>query len=158
MNTQPVQTKETSQEGLRVVSINEGEVIASSANQNQVVKSSKSVSTIIRNILVGFGFEFKGKTVNLLKPVAFLYQHLVVISLAFLHLLAPMAMSWGAMTKISSVQAALAIESQGMYYAYAVGFYAASAFLWISACLFAKYVSKTVQHSMEELEQLGSKK
>lgn len=122
-------------------------------------QNNKFTNTLLKLIAIGLTKLYVRKTTSVLNPVKFLADNYKSVSVAVMHLGFPILMSWFLITQVSFIQTQFANISNIMFGTYAVVFYFASLFVWITGqVLFAGLLSMlkttliSVAHDMEDKE------
>ena len=95
-------------------------------------QENKFTNTLLKLIAIGLTKLYVRKTTSVLNPVKFLAENYRRVLVAVMHLGVPILMSWFLITQVSFIQTQLVDISNVMFGAYAVVFYFASLFVWVT--------------------------
>jgi hypothetical protein len=95
-------------------------------------KESKDTNPLLKLIAIGLTKLYVRKTTSVLNPVKFVAENYRNVLVAILHLGVPVLMSWFLITQVSFIKAQLVNTSSVMFWTYAVVFYFASLFVWVT--------------------------
>ena len=97
-----------------------------------VVQEAKGTNPLLKLIAIGLTKLYVRKTTSVLNPVKFVAENYRNVLVAILHLGVPVLMSWFLITQVGFIQAQLVNTSSVMFWTYAVVFYFASLFVWVT--------------------------
>lgn len=122
-------------------------------NESRVEKERSM--DVFKFILSGLSHLYVSKTTNLLKPMKFLIENYKEISIALLHLIIPLVMTYLITTQIGFVNEQLIKETNFMKAVYVSVFFFGSTFVWISSQVLLVGFYSMIKKSMLDVAKVG---
>lgn len=97
--------------------------------EKEVKKEVKEVN--VKSFVVGLSNLFYNKSIKLLNPINFMLDNSKVVSIALLHMIIPLIMTYFLVNKVNFIALQMAKETYIMYGIYSIIFYFASIFTWV---------------------------
>ena len=97
--------------------------------EKEVKKEVKEVN--VKSFVVGLSNLFYNKSIKLLNAINFMLDNSKVVSIALLHMIIPLIMTYFLVNKVNFIALQMAKETYIMYGIYSIIFYFASIFTWV---------------------------
>lgn len=137
-------------------------VSSSVINKTTFVKSVKESKLeeeksmdVFKFILAGLTHLYVSKTTNLLKPIKFVMENYKEVSIAMLHFIVPLIMTYLITTQIGFVHEQLVKETNFMKLVYVGVFFFGSTFVWISGQVLLAGIYSMLKKSMLDVAKVG---
>lgn len=122
--------------------------------EDKVVVSEKSLD-LFKLIIAGLTHLYVSKTSSLLKPMKFVAENYKEVSIAALHFVVPLLMTYFMTTQVGFVTEQLARETTLMKTIYIAVFFFGSTFVWISGQVILSGLWSMLRKSMLDVAKIG---
>lgn len=142
-----VKMEQPVQKALKPVSVKQVEL-------EKTIVTEKSVD-LLKLILAGLTHLYVSKTSNLLKPLKFVMENYKEVSIAALHFIVPLLMTYFMTTHVGFVTEQLSKETIFMKTVYTGVFFFGSTFVWITSQVLLSGLYSMIRKSMLDVAKIG---
>lgn len=122
--------------------------------EEKVVVTENSVD-LVKLVVAGLTHLYVSKTSTLLKPIRFVVDNYKEVTIAALHFIVPLLMTYFITTHVGFVSEQLAKETMLMKFVYTGVFFFGATFVWISSQVVLSGIYSMLRKSMLEVAKVG---